>query len=286
MYSKEDIPSKVKNGFKSCIIFSQEFDDGKALTNEKFKSGQGLYDRKGNLIEKILYNTHNEFIKTTYRYDANDNIVEDITYNSQGVIISKTLFDYDEKHNKIKEGYVMGHDTVLVNFDITYTEKGLLAKIICLKSDKSVNYSYTYKYNDTGKKIELLYFYSRKPKNINERTTYKYNSSDSLIETVTYSDGELSTTKVFTYDSMGNLIQIIVSSPDNRHHEEHSFKYDKKGNRIQEVILTSNTMLAAGSKSKNSEYKYDSYGNVIEETSYLGKNPNQLTYRKEYIYAK
>lgn len=286
VHSNEIIPKKLKGGYKSCVVLSQEFEAGKSITDGKYKSDSAVYDKKGKLIEKIRYNVLNDFIKTTYLYDGNDNVIDETTYNSENTVVGKTLFEYDSKNNKIKEGHVSGHDTLTISIDVVYNEKNEIVKIIALKSDKSVHYSYTYTYNNVGKISESLYFYSRKPKSINERTTYKYDDKDSLIETTIYQDGAINLTKEFRYDKKGNLIQTTVNSPDNKQHEEHTFKYDTKGNKTQESLLTVNSMLPLGAFSKNSFYKYDKYGNVLEETSYLGKNHKEPTFRKDYIYSK
>lgn len=285
-YSNDNIPAKVKGGFRRCIVFSEEFEGGRSLTGGKYKSDMATFDLNGKLLEKIRYNPLNDSTKITYRYDLHSNIIEQTTYGSGDAVVEKTIFEYDPQNNVTKEGHILGHDTLTVNLEIVYTENGEIEKITTFKSGKSINSSYTYKYNDAGKKIESVYFYSRKPKNINERTVYKYDDKDSLIETTTYQDGAISFTKTFLYDTHGNLIHVTLNSSDNKQHEEHIFKYDKKGNKIQESLLTVNSMLPLGAYSKNSIYKYDNYGNVLEETSYLSKNPKEPTFKKLYIYSK
>jgi hypothetical protein len=138
------------------------------------------------------------------------------------------------------------------------------------------------KYDNSGNVIEV----SEYDKMNNLTSKQKYNSKGSIIEEVRTYD----TTKnyweeqrkndppccirryIYNYDSNGTLIEKREGDESQRTFLSQSYKYDDKGNKIEEVSYKT------GPLPEKIIYKYDSIGNIIEEVSY---DKNGIIHKKK-----
>lgn len=89
-------------------------DYGKKVFERKIK-----YDEAGNVLE-IIKQENNEYpIKQVFDYDNKGNEIKNLIYNHKNILVSKSLFEYDEKSQviKIEEQDVSKHNTSILNYD-------------------------------------------------------------------------------------------------------------------------------------------------------------------------
>ena len=138
------------------------------------------------------------------------------------------------------------------------------------------------KYDNSGNIIEVSEY--DKEGILISKKNYKYNSKGSKIEEVsTYdtthnpleprkNDGPCCETRyIYNYNSNGKVIEKKEVFENQNTFLSQSYKYDDKGNKIEEVSYRTYPL------PEKITYKYDSIGNIIEEVRY---DKNGIIYRK------
>lgn len=224
----------------NCKVIQEKI-DGETFTY--------TYNAKGNILSSTSSDIEND---TYYTYDSKDNIIRvkngvDYTYytydDNNNIIISATLKEgYKGSIPEIYDSSLNYYDTILYTFD----DKGRV-----IKKETNNNYTYRFEYDDSG---NLL----------NETVTIVENKEDKT------------TTTSYTYDSMGNLLEIKCN-------EDNSvYIYDEAGR-----------ILLAEENGETSRILYDNYGRTIQEIDSELYNsekdglPNNNTYDDSvgYIYT-
>ena len=218
------------------------------------------YDDKGNLIERIVYNSNS---KETWKYDDKGNLIEHIVHNSKGNISRKRTrkCKYDDKGNLIEhieynsKGNISWKNTSeydnqgnLIE-DIVYNSKGNITRkyddkgnriehIRCNRNGKIV-FKETWKYDSQGNKMEE--YKGRDGKKWQETfSKFIYENNKTTIEKVIYSDGNISGEETWRYDEKGNLIEVLERKKQNTgkwKEELIKYEYDDQDNWIQEMIF-------------------------------------------------
>ncbi|MDR1170787.1 MAG: hypothetical protein LBK97_08150 [Prevotellaceae bacterium] len=181
-----------------------------------------------------------------------------------------------------KPGEMTGEE-ILFAFD-KYDKKGNVTERNSCNTDGRGS-KYTYEYDGKENMIEILhddndgrilskctYEYDEKgylmKENIHESSdgiyvnTYKYDEKGKKIAVNRYNpDGRLYWTFAWKYDEKGNTIEESGSCPDGEY--TYKYKYDENGNRTESSVYTSD-----GSSNEKSTYEYDEKGNIIEKINY------------------
>lgn len=135
----------------------------------------------------------------------------------------------------------------------------------------------TYKFNELGNKSEVINY---EPYNGHIRLYKKYNYDDKgkLLEINCFDgNGTLLTKHSFKHDSQGNDSLEIINNFQNNKTTIYKYTYDKNGNK-----LSMNGLNHIGIKFIFEQFKYDLKGNIIEELSF--KPDDILSHKFIYKY--
>lgn len=235
------------------------------------------YNDKGIVIESNSYKSNGKLDSTT-KYDDSGNKVEYIGYDSNGNIIYTTIQKYDSQNNE-KEKEIISENTEM--YYNSYGEKILKSKGYWMNEKGSslrdprrkerewvsssqinrgqANFKYLYKYDDIGNKIEESVFINNNLQ-FAEKEAWTYDKNGNRIEEKYYdSEGDFYVTKSFEYEN--NLkIKEIGYNYDGKITSNSEWKFDKKGNKIQEVSYVGENRYEYG-------WLYDQNNNLVEEYS-------------------
>ena len=202
------------------------------------------YDGKGRKIGKYSnYDTCN--IK--YKYDDEGRLIEESFLHSNDdnknggcdtLPDFRRLYKYDSKGNLIEEraiDYIHFENCDAWRCTYKYDTKGR----------KTEQYSYQAEYLDVhtifeykGNKCISQSSWDGNNK-LFAKKSYKYDDNNRKIEELTYDDnGKVDITRVYKYDSQGNIVEFTdkIMLGKKLYGEIHKYKYDTKGNRIEDLV--------------------------------------------------
>jgi len=246
---------------KSCrnIYYAAKLSSDKLIKIGKQGEIFITFNEKGNKIEYCEYDSNGiQFHKETYKYDEEGNKIEYCEY--KGVKIQKREeYKYDDKSNLIEKYEYNSDGSIYIKEIYKYDNEG--NKVECY------DYLLSYKHKDTYLITRHTYAYYGKSKLIAEYFGYKSNGSlDEVIES------QLNHKIEYKYDERGNLIEEASEDYNNK------FKYDEKGNKIEYYRKNSLTRIF----DTRETFKHNEKGNIIEYCKY-DANGN-LTEKKAYKY--
>jgi len=143
---------------------------------------------------------------------------------------------------------------------LNYNSKGFLTETIIYDTDGNVKYKFTYDYDNNGRRIKTTRFTDAKMTNY---YTYDYNEFGNKTKAYRYDPaGNLEEYYIYKYDDEGNLIEEEwfsssggkVYSLKNDYDDgmkTHAYTYDENSDLIYEYV-----------------FRYDEKGNIIEEIKY------------------
>jgi hypothetical protein len=148
---------------------------------------------------------------------------------------------------------------------VLFNEEGNTIEHNIYGLDGSLDWKYTYKYDDKGNKIEENRHYPDGP---GGKTTYKYDYKGNMIEENEYTASEKWWSKnTYKYDNEGNIIESgSYYKSDSILYQITIYQYDNEGNLIEENEYDSTGTYVYPYRQKT--YKYDDAGNVIEKRYY------------------
>lgn len=172
------------------------------------------YNSEHRMTEKAWYKRSGELDwKSQYIYDKYGILVEEVDYNSDGSIRSKTRFRYNSNGQKTEDINYSSEDILQWRSLLIYNSKGHLVEEGAYWIYGGLDYRNRYRYNAEGQVIESLEESDNSPM---KRNTYKYDSEGRLIEKCVYTEGQTAALELnYHYDSMGNVVKIAPSSPNN-----------------------------------------------------------------------
>lgn len=256
---------KIKNDLSELKLI------GKVKTLTETANG---FDKHGELrkvhlpskLDLFFHNKENKIEKTEYRIGDEDIKTIYYKFNEEGNIIEKT------QHRKEEDTF----KTIYFKYD----DNGNVIESYTYKINDGYNFKYTYKYDDKGNKIEII---GNDSKGMYYKWCFKFNEKGHKIEWKTYlSDGSLD--RSIKCDESDNENEIEVTwyeSFGNYDYYKLIFKYDNKGNKIEEKWYQIGGFLESSSKyddnGKQLDYgsfginsnlspkpfKYDDHGNMI-----------------------
>lgn len=220
------------------------------------------YDSRGNILERIAYNSSGKMqSKTKYQYDNNDNIILIENYSEDGVLTSKYTYEFDWRNNETLSVCYKGN-AVSSKRVSEYNWRGDITKVTNY-SGSTYNGHSEYTYTFSGEPKSIVYYNSAG--NISRRKEYKYDLFGHMTEDCTIYD-DYSRKETYQYDLFGNRTEYAYYF-DNAQRYRYEFKYDLKGNLIEEIYYE---FLHDGNtgKTTRTEYKYDLWDNPTSSITY------------------
>lgn len=293
----------ANNKIKKSTQWLYKYTQGK-INAKGYVSTENKYDERGNAVEIINYKATGKIsTKLTYKYDKDNNRTEYIKYGKTEKeelgLTYKQVFSYDAVGNKkVEIGFdgITGY-TIIYNYLSEYKQKS----IVKYNSDKSVAEKWEYSYIDKTQTITIykpannLDYILQKQTDINgniveeirkdskgkevNRTTYEYDSKNNLISSAEYFSGKLSKKLTYKYNSHNQLVEITQTNPDGSKILYRSYKYDTKGNILEEKWFD-----GVPDDYSSKTYKYDDKSNVIEVESYYSDYKYKALYKYTYEY--
>jgi len=187
------------------------------------------YDENGYLAQHIMSNGK---ILLINRYDSLSNTVICSKYSEDDKIISLDTSLLDENGNRVEDIY-KSYDT---DGGLSRTSYNIDVKGNMLESDTYTNgkfaYKWTYKYDESGNRIEDDQFYLLD--SFIQKWVYKYDDKRNNIEMGLYTDSLVERYE-YKYNDRGNMIAESHYGSDDKLIESASYKYDfdDKGNWIR-----------------------------------------------------
>ncbi|MBL0202393.1 MAG: hypothetical protein IPP81_20220 [Chitinophagaceae bacterium] len=274
------------------------------VQQEKPKGDRGIMNLKGD-VESIVESTsrieyskagdYNVDIKTTYVFDKNGNKIEFNSYTNNE-LMEKTIYQYNDKGKKIKEItsgltdiFKYGNNDSLIEWSrfrdnkmefthiYTYDANGRI-----IKDESNDGPLATYSYDKNGIKTENNYFVWGKALNnrhdLKSRVTYKYNAKNLLTDRTHFTppnpaiyQEEQNIEQSYKYDTKGNLIEEIENGV------KHLYKYDVNGNQIEETGISAKGEIFYKYTYK---YEYDTKMNWTKKTKFENGTQTSVFTRK------
>jgi hypothetical protein len=181
--------------------------------------------------DRIKTDSRKEMWHVNYKYDSRDSLIEQIHINTAS---PELITKYNDQGDLTETGYYP-----YISKFINKYENGLLIEAIEMKAD-TAHSANTYKYNSEGKLIELI----------------KKGHSGKVLGQESHS-----------YNSSGHKYEWWTGDRNGTSRIQYSTEYDQQDNPVRQIWYNkdgSTTTIAY-------EYKYDSAGNWIEQTSRIGE---------------
>ncbi len=268
--------STIKAAKKSTWVYTKQTsyypnDRGKL---KKTSSHTYKYNNKGLLI---LSKEGDE--STEYKYNSQGLISEEIShYGKKKSQVAYSYYTYTKNGNVSSMKYY-DHKKELTSTDsYQYDIKGNPTLYKRVKFFDDGNDEYTVKYNNFYKNGKLSKVEKYEGGSLYEITTYDYYSNGTIKkETETNKDKTYKTVR--EYNKQGNITQNTYTSSSSK--SIYTYTYNKKGDLTKQVMKTSYKKPKSTSKTTYTySYKYDKNGNKIEE---IKKENGRLEYK--YVYS-
>ncbi|XSD77058.1 RHS repeat domain-containing protein [Bacillus subtilis] len=268
----QPISYSYKNGLRESLTYNEQgvmtektvFDKaGNVLSSDKYE-----YDEKGNIVSdttkddqiEYKYDDNNQLLQETskdqiikYSYDVKGNrISKEVTDRKTGKV---TLNGYTfNKLNQFESqgssyndnGQLIENDT----FKFTWDEAGRLVEVTNKKSGENIKY----KYDEYSRRIQKQVG--------DEVTNYVYDDSNNKV--IYETDANHNITKYYTYLKNGEVNSVKDFSENQTFYYHHNLRGD-----VIEITDEKGQVVA--------NYKYDSWGNITEQTGYYAKD-NDINY--------
>lgn len=256
--------------------------------------------------------TVNEFKSFMQEFDEQQNCLKEIEYSSEGKTESASAYKYNDQNKMIAEihffeneevgetiKYKLNEEGLPIEIETTYADNGKSIKkisrterLLAVKifdEDGENEGEETVKFDAKKRPIEEIHI--DEDSNISQRSVYEYNESDQVLSRIDYGVGDEFQVKTnFTYDTDGNLIQIIQESEKGKLIGSSMYEYDENRNRVllqnshhlqrstfdeknrvvsEETVNRSNNLVEGFT-----EYKYGNHDLVTEERTFEMGNSN------------
>lgn len=143
------------------------------------------YDRKGNLIQKAVYNTAGDMIeRETSRYDGDNHKLAFYKYNENGKISSMETYVHDAAGRLIESAGLDPAGKIISKFDYKYDDAGNLNEKLWYNRVGELNGQYTYVHDSENRVTEETRFRDENEKT--GRLTYKYDEYGNILEIIKY----------------------------------------------------------------------------------------------------
>ncbi len=242
--------------------------------------------------------------KIVYKYDNHNNLTGSCSYDTYGRLQDSSIHFVDKMGNRIywqiyKRGgyqeweYISEYDNggnlletndfhygkLITRHTYKYNELGECTVENDLNPDGTLKAKRLFKYNDWGGKIESEEWTGNGSFSV--RHTYIYNDMRRVVEEREYKeDGSDKYSKILTeYDNEGNVVGL-------KQYSEKGIimylgKMDKYGNHLADIGYNPDGSIH---DKITAEYKYDEYGNEMEELLNFGGSAGVIRSTYKYVY--
>ena len=266
---------KIKGGYQYLTLYRYLYKNGELDSNSKFKHIFHKFNKDGNYVEKVFFNNDLPTEKYTKIFDKDGKEIEEDIFSPIDLIYIKSYSKYND-FGKIKETICYNaNNSIKETISYFYDGNKNVIKIIDFDGE---SFSKTiYKYNKNNKVIKIVEYDSKN--SIDTKTLYNYDRKDNLIEeTIYYKSGPTEVKYIYKYNNFNQKIESIHYF-DKKTSFRDFYKYDEKGNMIEEISLN-----ADNTQFSRVTIKYDIDGYEIENIFY--DNNDVPKSRTEFIYSK
>lgn len=239
------------------------------------------YYEDGNISDQIKY----RYSKFIFKYDDKGRLIKNNHFNSDGVLTGGNISEYNDVTNSAIHTNLRSGINVNTVIHTKHSENGDTEVRVFYNSDGNLTGIYTIKYDSKGREIEAINDEIYQV----ERLTSLYDDYGNILEECEYYDGKQLSDKYsfeniydtsgflvkrYQYDKIGKLFFItkyindsvgnVLESTSNEPFNEDVFfrvinRYDENGMKIEKRKYEYGQLLSI------TTYKYDSFGNIIEE---------------------
>ena len=239
---------------------------------------------------------------TVTKYDARGNVTEVVNYNEKGEIISVFIHQYDNRDNKVNfEQYQDNRKRLQYSRKTAYDARG--NKIREYGFDGATGYNNTFRYDDSGKLLEINYTIENA---LIEKRVFKYSGNKTEISIFdasnnltfrqenTYNDKGLLVSEIRTggkgnlihslnmqYNNAGDLTEEAKTLADNKLDYQKLYQYDSQNRPIKEETVNMD-----GVKYVSREYQYNNQGDMILQSTRRNERAQEPSTKKFTYDAK
>ncbi len=175
-------------------------------------------------------------------------------------------YQFNEKGFKVEEKRFEAHNGRLdERTTYTYDVGGTLIEMRRYGQDSTLQTLYTFIYDEKGNQIEENIY--EEGNTLSTKYVSTFNEKGQTIELLGYNmdmDGKVFIRYTYKYDEKGNEIEEICEHDNGDSKDTHTYKYDKEGRIIEKCTYTWYEKMDESSYKET--YTYDIHGNLIEET--------------------
>jgi len=248
---------QVKGPFKTCTVYENRTTSGKFNPKSRVISYIQTFDNNGNTIEMISYSNGKKEGKSK---------VEN-KYNDKGLLISTKYFDPTEKYFSLN---TYGYD-----------DKNNLIADTNFSMQNEITRKSVYIYDENNFLIQTIYEFKVENDWIKSPNYFKNDKFGNVIEESSKHSSETTFEVSIEADLSTGGTQSNVSQIESEADLEkvtYQYKYDEK-NRVIWSLRN-----GIGGTKLIYSFKYDNYGNVIEEISYDENDIKKPLLKREYEY--
>jgi len=264
---KGDVQSVIEISYKAAEI-SGVIKKGKRERETSYQKDQiFIFNIKGDLIEKIWYDSNGDYFKKwTWIYDDKGNVTEERTYEEDSTIYRKFTLKYDENANMIEENGYKTDGSLYSRRTLDYNSNNKTTEEINYDSNDGFKGKRTYNYDENDNLIQFnTYFIDN---SLNTSLKYKYDDKGNRIEESAdvyffNSDRSFHRKQIFSYDDNGIMVGVNTYDQEDNPMGSVIYKFDEQGNKIEEIDHD-----VQSNQEVRTTYKYDENGSVIETISY------------------
>ncbi|MDO4879729.1 MAG: hypothetical protein Q3983_00455 [Capnocytophaga sp.] len=243
--------AKLKGKVKTYRILDYQFDEAGKPQRGSYEAFTE-YDNTGK-SQKMIIQNGDVYLSYSDTYDANGNLIESVSRDKENAVLSKNVYKYDEKGNRIKHDVLTADGIPFMSRENDYNDKGLITErrecMSGLCTDK------------------VLFAYDKKGF-VTEESRY---NKDVLTSKIVYkNDKKGNRLEKIVYDKDGNIAQKVTTKYDTKNNEVEVNTYDKNGNLTQK---------------KTNVYVYDKKQNWTKKTESVDGKPTMIL-EQQFEYFK
>ena len=253
------------------------------------------------LLEKDTIGKGEKISSLFKKYNVAGFLLESSEYNPNGSLMQKEVFEYDRRNNRIMELLFSDDNKVEQRIEIKYNTLCLPVKMFAKNEKGKIFQKTTYQYNEKSELIRLTGYDDRGK--MAERSYYSYDDKGNLVQYIGY--GEFDNQKInhtfnlenriiesVRFDLNGNFIEKIIYQydstsikkiyldKDNKPLKSELFFYDKYENLLEITLFDEDETIV---ENYFFTYQYDTTGNWIFQTTYIGSERKLVSITERII---
>jgi len=196
-------------------------------------------------------------IKSVYQYTEKFGKYE-------SVFKEQVHLGYDKKGNLVKEVHYNKEGDLINRYQCQYNEQDQLISKVLYQPDGSITEQWVYQYDPVSNTLTTVRYNKKELlSSFTHRLVYKYTGNKT--EESEYNADELIRKMVYLNNDQGKPIEVSWYNPDGRLYRQWFYKYDQKGNRIEERCCHGDGTCY---QEKRWEILYDNKDRLTKSTEY------------------